>query len=412
MYIINSRLTQFEVNIFLGFGTLLLYKSLLDLFNCKIKFSSTNLGFFTFLLLFIFNFGCFWLDALHPWWFGFCSPFALGFTFHLQIFFILFFIPFNKKVPFLWKFLILGVFCSSNVLFYNLSVSFISYDNFIDYIELFNFDLENLTFSSLPGPSGPSGLNSTNPNSGITNSNSTNSTNSDQKNPYVDSEDFLPEEFIDRPILSKSELNTLLERFSKEAEEKKTKVKELTELSEPLQAIQEEMSPEEREKFLGFDGEFGPLISYCKDKPEQGKIDKDKNSETNLDLDNSRDNTEIGTGLTNGTNIVNSGFSEIFYDLIDTSSEILNVLTQEQLAILVNLWGSVIIIKLLNSITILLLGEPLLKILNLDTKYPKVGQYIRYKKTIIKFCFYIACYVLIFLMVFLIVFLFTLDYFN
>ena len=98
----------------------------------------------------------------------------------------------------------------------------------------------------------------------------------------------------------------------------------------------------------------------------------------------------------NYPDIANSGFdfSELFYDLIDNYKDFMSVLTQEQLAILVNIWGLVIILMILNSITILLLGDQLIKIFKLKTRYPKLADYIKYKQTINQY--YLSFYIVFF----------------
>ena len=95
---------------------------------------------------------------------------------------------------------------------------------------------------------------------------------------------------------------------------------------------------------------------------------------------------------TNDPNIVKSSFFDLFYNLTDSYRDYLSVLTSEQLVILFNLIGYVSLTMIMTSITILLIGDHLIKIFNLETKYPKLADYIKYKQTInrIYLSFYIS----------------------
>ena len=99
---------------------------------------------------------------------------------------------------------------------------------------------------------------------------------------------------------------------------------------------------------------------------------------------------------TNDPNIVKSSFFDLFYNLTDSYRDYLSVLTSEQLVILLNLIGYVSLTMIMTSITILLIGDHLIKNFNLETKYPKLADYIKYKQTInrIYLSFYIGFFIL------------------
>ena len=90
------------------------------------------------------------------------------------------------------------------------------------------------------------------------------------------------------------------------------------------------------------------------------------------------------------------------------------MLSSEQLVILFNLAGYVSLILVMTNITTLLIGDHLIKYFNLETKYPKIASYIKYKQTINKFYlkFYISYfYFLIIIIISVNIFMFTYDYF-
>lgn len=117
---------------------------------------------------------------------------------------------------------------------------------------------------------------------------------------------------------------------------------------------------------------------------------------------------------TDDLEILKTGLSDLFYNLLDSYRDFLNILSSEQLVILFNLTGYVSLIMIMTNITTLLIGDQLINYFKLETKYPKIAFYIKYKQTINKlyFNFYISYfYSLIILIIFVNIFMFTFDYF-
>jgi len=111
--------------------------------------------------------------------------------------------------------------------------------------------------------------------------------------------------------------------------------------------------------------------------------------------------------------IHNSSFAELFYNLIDSFRGYMDVLTSEQMVIIINLLGYVSLTRLMTSIAIVFMGDKIINFLKLETKYPKLAIYIRYKQTINKLylTLYIGYfYLFIFLIISLNIFMFLYDY--
>jgi len=98
--------------------------------------------------------------------------------------------------------------------------------------------------------------------------------------------------------------------------------------------------------------------------------------------------------LTNTNNPENlkSGFSDLFYNLIDNFRDFISIFSSEQVVIIFNLFGYVILFEIMTTISTLLIGDHLINYLKLETKYPKIAKYIKFKQTINKlyFNFYIG----------------------
>lgn len=116
----------------------------------------------------------------------------------------------------------------------------------------------------------------------------------------------------------------------------------------------------------------------------------------------------------NDPNIVKSDISELFNNLIDTYREFLSNLSSEQLVIVFNISGYVMLLSTLTTITTLLIGDQLINLLKLEVKYPKLAKYIKFKQTLNKhyLSFYICLsYILLLILIAINIFFFTFEYF-
>jgi hypothetical protein len=117
---------------------------------------------------------------------------------------------------------------------------------------------------------------------------------------------------------------------------------------------------------------------------------------------------------TNDPNIVKSDLSDLFNNLIDNYREFLSTLSSEQMVIVFNLLGYIMLLFTLTSITTLLIGDQLIKNFKLDTNYPKLAKYIKLKQTLNKYYlrFYIVLfYILLLLLISINIFMFSFEYF-
>jgi len=111
--------------------------------------------------------------------------------------------------------------------------------------------------------------------------------------------------------------------------------------------------------------------------------------------------------------IVKSDFSGFFTNFFDNFREFISVLSSEQMVIIINLLGYIVLTQILITITSVLIGDNLINLFKLDTKYPKLAKYIRFKQTIkrYKLNFYILnLYLVIILLVTVNIFMFTYEY--
>lgn len=111
--------------------------------------------------------------------------------------------------------------------------------------------------------------------------------------------------------------------------------------------------------------------------------------------------------------IFKSDLSEFFNNFIDNYREFLSTLTSEQLAILVNLWGLLILGTLFTSIITILIGDKIIQYFKLETKYPKLAEFIKIKQKINQFSliFYIVLfYIVLIIIVSLNVLMFSYNY--
>lgn len=74
-----------------------------------------------------------------------------------------------------------------------------------------------------------------------------------------------------------------------------------------------------------------------------------------------------------------------FADIFNNYKQFLKTLNSEQLACLTNALALFTILMVLISITSTLFGDYILNILNLESKFPKLARYIKYRKTINKY---------------------------
>lgn len=116
---------------------------------------------------------------------------------------------------------------------------------------------------------------------------------------------------------------------------------------------------------------------------------------------------------TNDTNIVKSDFKEVFNNIIDNYREFLSTLTSEQMVIVFNILGYIVLLITLTNITTLLIGDQLINFLKLERKYPKLAKYIKLKQILNKHYlrFYIVIfYILLLLLISINIFMFSFDY--
>jgi hypothetical protein len=113
----------------------------------------------------------------------------------------------------------------------------------------------------------------------------------------------------------------------------------------------------------------------------------------------------------NDPNIVKS---DLFNNLIDSYKDFLSTLTSEQMVIVFNIIGYISLLITLSSITSILLGDQIINLLKLESKYPKLAKYIKFKQTLNKYYlrFYIILfYILILLLISVNIFMFSFEYF-
>jgi hypothetical protein len=109
-----------------------------------------------------------------------------------------------------------------------------------------------------------------------------------------------------------------------------------------------------------------------------------------------------------------SSFGELFYNLLDNYRGFMDIFSSEQMVIILNILGYTSLTGIITNIAIVIMGDRLIDVLKLESKYPKLANYIRYKQTIKKLyvSFYIGYfYFLIILMISLNLFMFLYDYF-
>jgi hypothetical protein len=145
----------------------------------------------------------------------------------------------------------------------------------------------------------------------------------------------------------------------------------------------------------------GGKSQYMRDKAikEEGLIidelkklndSNNPNTGSNLSSSSTSNNPNTDSKLSNSnsnnpdSDIEKSDLSEYFNTLIDNYRDYMSGLTTEQLAILVNMWGLGFALNLTTSIILVLIGNQIIKFFKLESKYPKLAKYIKYRQTISK----------------------------
>lgn len=102
--------------------------------------------------------------------------------------------------------------------------------------------------------------------------------------------------------------------------------------------------------------------------------------------------TELSEGL--DIDITKSDLSELFNNLIENYRFFLSTLSSEQIVIVFNIIGYIALMSSLTTLVSLLIGDQIIKSLNLETKYPKLAKYIQLKQTVNKYSlrFYIVLF--------------------
>jgi hypothetical protein len=117
---------------------------------------------------------------------------------------------------------------------------------------------------------------------------------------------------------------------------------------------------------------------------------------------------------TNDPDIVKSDLSELFNNFIDNYRDFLSTLSSEQMVIVFNIIGYCMLLMIFTSITTLLIGDQLINFFKLETKYPKIAKYIKFKQTLNKYYlrFYIVLlYTLLLILIFVNIFFFLMIIF-
>lgn len=91
------------------------------------------------------------------------------------------------------------------------------------------------------------------------------------------------------------------------------------------------------------------------------------------------------TDLVENFDIVKSDISDFFFNLIDNYRFFLSTLSSEQMVIVFNLLGYMLLMSTLSTIVSILIGDQIINNLNLEKNYPKLAKYIKYKQTLNKY---------------------------
>jgi len=111
--------------------------------------------------------------------------------------------------------------------------------------------------------------------------------------------------------------------------------------------------------------------------------------------------------------ILKSDLSEYIFNLIDLLKDYVSILSSEQLVILFNLSGYILLFMIFTTIAILLIGNDLINYYELELKFPKLARYIQFQLKLRKF--YLKFYILYLYFVILVffslnIFMFLYDY--
>jgi len=94
------------------------------------------------------------------------------------------------------------------------------------------------------------------------------------------------------------------------------------------------------------------------------------------------------------SNVNKSDISSFLSDMIEKFQSILSHLTLEQMVALFNIFGFIIVLITLINITTILIGDYLIEKLKLESNFPKVSKYIKFKQTLNKG--YLTFYIVLF----------------
>lgn len=140
-----------------------------------------------------------------------------------------------------------------------------------------------------------------------------------------------------------------------------------------------------------------------------GEMYKNAVKQPELDIKELQSLSEV-----NDLNIVKSDLSELFNNLIDNYREFLNTLSSDQMVIIFNISGYIMLLFTLTSITTILVGDQIINIFKLEIRYPKLAKYIKLKQTLNKHYlrFYIVLfYILILSLISVNIYMFLFEYF-
>jgi len=111
--------------------------------------------------------------------------------------------------------------------------------------------------------------------------------------------------------------------------------------------------------------------------------------------------------------IYKSDISDLFVNFVDSCRDYINILSSEQMVILFNLGGYVILAMIITSICLILIGQDLINYYELEFKYPKLAKYINFHVTLRNYYlrFYIVyLYLFILVLISCNIFMFIYDY--
>lgn len=91
----------------------------------------------------------------------------------------------------------------------------------------------------------------------------------------------------------------------------------------------------------------------------------------------------------------NDNFLKNFFDFIEQWTSTLNDLTLHQLAALTHLLAAIFIFTCLFSVIVIIYGDILLKYLNIEDRYPRIGSFIKLRRKFQQFYLFINLFLII-----------------